>query len=184
MARVTRTPGPGEQQLRLMLSGLAENKQVKVGYVDSSKYEDGTSVAYVAAIQEFGSPQMSIPPRPTIRPTVDRDEGKWRNTAIAGAKAIANGSQTITGVLDVMGLQAAGGIKKSISQLTSPPLSPTTLRLRKLKRDGVQIGGRVVGEAHAYANSEGADLSGVSTKPLVFDGIMIGAVTSVVEKAP
>lgn len=183
MAKVTRKAGPGEKQLEVMLDNLG-NKQARVGYLESSKYEDGTPVAYVAAIQEFGSPQMSIPARPTLRPTVARDTAKWRNTAKAGAKAIANGSQSTQTVMDALGMQAAGGVRQSISQLTTPPLSPTTLRLRKLKREGARIGGKVVGEAHKYANSEGADLSGVSTKPLVFDGIMIGAVTSVTENAP
>lgn len=181
MATVKRVKGEGFQQLAQMIQGMS-NAQTKVGFVDSSKYDDGTPVAYVATIQEFGSPQQSIPARPFMRPTITRDSAKWKGTAASGAAAITRGSATTETVLNALGSSAAGGIKRSISAVTSPPLSPTTLRLRKLKREGVKIGGRVVGEAHKFANTEGANLGGVSTKPLVFDGILIGAVTHVVEK--
>lgn len=174
MATVKGVKGSGAKKLELMIAGL-KDQQAKVGFMESAKYEDGTPVAYVAAIQEFG--HGPIPPRPFMRPTILREEKRWKDISEKAAKATYSTEKT----LNLIGADAAGGIRQSISDVTTPPLSPTTLRLRKLKREGVKITGKTVGEAHAYANSPGADLSGVSTKPLVFDGILIGSVTHVVE---
>lgn len=177
---VQQIPGAGAAQLTNLLNGLTD-AQCKVGFMDSSKYDDGTPVAYVAVIQEFGAPEKSIPPRPFMRPTVARDKQKWADLAERGVKAIERGSTNTRTVLDKIGGVAAGGVKRSIQEVTSPPLSPVTLVLRKWKREGRTITGKTVGQAAAYANSPGADLSGASTKPLVFDGILFGAVTHVVE---
>lgn len=176
MTTVKRQKGEGAKKLELIIAGI-KNQQVKVGFMESAKYEDGTPAAYVAAIQEFG--HGPIPPRPFMRPTIVREQKRWKEIADKAAKASFSTDVT----LNLIGSDAAGGIKRSISDVTTPPLSPTTLRLRKLKREGKKITGATVGEAHRYANSDGADLSGVSTKPLVFDGILIGSVTHVVEDA-
>ena len=45
------------------------NKKVSVGYFSNSTYSDGTPVAYVASIMEFG--EMHTPARPTIRPSLE-----------------------------------------------------------------------------------------------------------------
>jgi hypothetical protein len=186
MAKVVRKDGPGAKQLEVMLQNLAD-KQAKVGFVDSTKYEDGTPVAYVAAIQEFGD--GPIPPRPFMRTTVARDTPKWRELSQSGAKAIAKGSSSTETVLDALGMHASAGIRKSISQVHTPPLSPVTLRLRFLKREGEMIGGKVVGQAYRDVHFVGPRPKGeklklsANIKPLVFDGILIGAVTSVTEPA-
>lgn len=178
---VKRKAGAGEKVLESLLSGLSGNAQCKVGFLESSKYPDGTPVAYVATIQEFGAPEQSIPPRPFMRPTVARDTPKWRDLAEKGARSIARGNDTLETVLDKLGGVAAGGVKRSIQEVTSPALSPVTLVLRKWRREGRKITGATVGQAAAYANSPGADFSGAPTKPLVDEGIMFGAVTHAVE---
>ena len=42
----------------------------QIGFPSGQHYPDGTNVAYVAAIQEFGAPAVNIPPRPFMQPTV------------------------------------------------------------------------------------------------------------------
>ncbi len=42
----------------------ADKSDLQVGWFESAKYDDGTPVAGVAAIQEFGSAKNRIPPRP------------------------------------------------------------------------------------------------------------------------
>jgi len=188
MPKVVRTPGAGAEKLKVALANLG-NMETRVGFAESAKYEDGTPVAYVATIQEYGDPSHSIPPRPFMRPTVTRDENKWKGTATSGAKAILAGNADSRTVMDAIGQQAAGGIRKSIAEVTSPPLTMTTLLLRKKKRSGEAIGGKAVGEAFRAANFNGPrpkadktlDVSGVSDKPLVFDGILIGSITSATE---
>lgn len=186
--KITRKDGSGAKQLEAIIKGL-QDKQMKTGFFGQAKYDDGTPVAYVAAIQEFGDAGRSLPPRPFMRPTVARDEAEWKSMADKSAKQIAKGASTTGQMLNKIGEKAAGGIKKSISEVTTPPLTLTTLRLRKLKKQGVKIGGAVVGQAFRDVNFTGprakgdksADVSGVSTKPLVDDGILINSVTHVVE---
>jgi hypothetical protein len=156
--KVQRKAGPGAQQLRVMLDGLA-NKVARVGFFPSSKYEDGTSVAYVAAIQEFGAPSQGIPPRPFMRPTADAQRGAWQATARQGAQAVAKGSATGVQVLDAIGQLAAGDIRKAISNVASPPLKQSTIDARLRQRaDKVTLG--------------------KLNKPLVDTGTLLNAVTS------
>lgn len=78
--KIVRKPGPGAERIRLLLAGVT-NKVGKVGFFPSSKYEDGTPVAYVAIIQEFGSPEQGIPPRSFMRTTIAEKQNEWQGVA-------------------------------------------------------------------------------------------------------
>ena len=54
-----------------------EGMVAQIGFPSGINYEDGTSVAYVAAIQEFGAPAVGIPARPFIQPTVKEKKDTW-----------------------------------------------------------------------------------------------------------
>lgn len=160
MARVVRKPGPGREVLRATLAGL-EDKTGKVGWFENAKYEGGTPVAYVAAINEYGV-AGKIPARPFMRPTVAQRLGEWRNLVQRGAKAITRGEATSTTVMEAVTQTAAGNIAETIAGITSPALAESTVknRLRK-KADGKTIGNL--------------------TKPLIDTKLMINSLTSVVE---
>lgn len=157
MAKVTRTPGPGAQQLQALLDGLG-NVRGKTGWFESAKYPDGTPVAYVAAIQEFGAGK--IPPRPFMRPTVAEQQAAWRESLDKGARSILSGDRTLLQVVELLTLKAAGDIAKTISEVYNPPLAEATIRAR------------------AGRNAKGM----ASTKPLVDTGIMINSVTGIAEE--
>lgn len=159
--KTTRTPGPGAERLRLLLAGVS-NKVGKVGFFPASKYEDGTPVAYVATIQEFGYPEGGIPPRPFMRTTVEAKQAEWKGIATQGAQAMLRGETTGDKVLEVIGLKAAGDIRRTISQITTPALAPETVAARRNAR----------ADKHTIGNL---------TKPLVDTGTLINAVTSAVE---
>ena len=156
-------------------------KQVSAGWFKTAKYENGTPVAYVASIQEFGVASKSIPPRPFMRPTIAAKTPEWRKIVEQGAKQILKGTQTIDGVLGQLGQSASDGIKESIIAVTAPPLSPITLELRAMKRKGIEITGKTVGEAAHNVAQEGYVTPDVSTKPLVDEGIMLATATFLVE---
>ena len=59
-----------------------ENMVAQVGIPSGIQYEDGTDVAFVAAIHEFGAPAANIPARPFIMPTVAEQKDQWTNTAL------------------------------------------------------------------------------------------------------
>lgn len=163
MARVVRTPGPGKEQLRVFLEGLKTDKVGKVGWDKSAVYEDGTPVAYVAAIQEFGYPAGGIRSRSFMRSTAAEQRDAWRLLAEDGARAILNGGATIDILLEGIGLQAAGDIAKKITQIHTPALKRATVRARMRRR----ADGKTVGNL---------------TKPLVDTGYMVNSITNVVEE--
>lgn len=139
-----------------------QHKRLKVGWLESAKYDDGTPVAYVATIQEFGSAPQGIPPRPFMRPTIAEQQPKWQSIANHQSKALLNGTTDANSALDMLGLAAAGDIAKTISKIQEPPLKPETIKARQ----------------RGYADKKTV---GSLTKPLVHTGIMLNSLTHVVE---
>jgi hypothetical protein len=157
MARVIRKPGPGLAQLKVALPGL-EGAQGQVGWFETAKYPTGMPVAYAACINELGYPAGGIPARPFFRPTIKREEGNWRQIAFDGSKQIIKGKASIKQVMEAIGMQAAGQVAKTISQIQSPPLKQSTIDARRRK----------------YADRKTV---GSLTKPLVDSAIMVNTVT-------
>lgn len=169
-----RRTGPGVARLVAALKEL-DGLQAKTGWFETAKYEDGTPVAYVAAVQEFGN--GPIPPRPFMRPTVAAKGPEWMDLLGEGARAILTGGATPVGVLEAVALRAAGDVAETVSEIQSPPLSMLTLAARAKTGPNRRLsGGRELGEAGAMMGP-----FNVSTKPLVWTGQMIQSVTGVVE---
>lgn len=161
--KVIRKPGEGAKRLAFLLKALKTTKCVKVGYFKSAKYPNGTPVAYVATIQEYGDPSHNIPPRPTMRPAVAHNRNNWRAIARDGAKQMLSGDLTVDQVLDRLGSVAAGNIKEEIINKISPPLKESTLRAR----------------ARQYADKSKPP----SNKPLVgYHKLLLNSVTHVKEE--
>ncbi len=162
--------------------------ECRVGWFETAKYENGTPVAYVAAIQEHGVPARSIPARPFMRPTVQREKPNWDALISNGATQVLEGKTGIQTVMETLGLIASGDVRKTISQVSDPPLSLTTLLLRKYKKKngaGSVTSAKQVAEAYHNANMQGPrrksdktlSVTGVSTKPLIDSSIMFNTLT-------
>lgn len=157
MVTVTRTPGASEA-LKKAIAQISK-RQVRVGWFEESRYPDGTPTAYVATIQEFGSPSNGIPARPFMRPTVADKTTEWKSALAAGAHQVMNGNLTVDQMLGQVGMLAAGNVAEMISRIDAPALSPATIAARAAKRKS----------------------PGVSTKPLIDTGLMFQSVTHKVE---
>jgi hypothetical protein len=178
---VSRSNPKGFEVLITRLKEL-DGIETKVGFFPSAKYEDGTQVAYVASIQEFGS--GPIPPRPFFRPTITAEQANWSNYAAQGAKAVLAGRLTAFQVMDGLGERAQEDVKETINQITSPPLSPITLELRamKYKNPDLKITGRLIGEVAAKVRQPGYVLaSGTPDKPLIDTKTAITTLTHTTE---
>ena len=66
MAAVKHSNPNAFKNLEVNLAQLG-NSEAKVGWFENAKYSDGTPVAYIASIQEFGYPEGNIPPRLGMR---------------------------------------------------------------------------------------------------------------------
>ncbi|MDE1905345.1 MAG: hypothetical protein KGH75_02690 [Rhodospirillales bacterium] len=153
-----------------------EGKVSQIGIPKGFAYEDGTPVAYVAAIQEFGAPEVGIPPRSFFRPAVKAKAGNWSALLRGLVKRVGEGQMTATEALDAVGVVAATDIQTEIAMTYSPALSPVTVLLRKWRKAGRKITGRTVGEA-AAAIAAGVD-PGSDNKPLNDTGLLIASITS------
>lgn len=156
------------------------DKQAKIGWPAGKQYEDGTPVAYVAAIQNFGVPDKSIPPRPMLKPTVEENQARWAKILQNLTKQVANGDLDAFEALDGVGRVAAADLQATIAQINEPELSAVTVLLRKWRKAGRTITGKTVGEA-AAAIAEGID-PGTDNKPLNDTGYMIASVSHGVGK--
>jgi hypothetical protein len=168
--KVIRQPGPGMKQLEIALKGL-EGKVGKVGWFEKSKYEDGTPVAKVAAMNEYGYQPKHIPARPFIRPTIAEKQAEWKKIALDGAKAVLRGNFSIGQVMEALGLKAAADIRKTISTVYSPALAEKTILARMSRNSRTsKIKGRL-----SEKNI------GLLTKPLIDTKIMFNTLTNIVE---
>lgn len=136
-------------------------KVAKVGWFESAKYEDGTSVAHVAAIQEFGDGKK-IPPRPFMRTTFAEKAEDWVDLGRQALRAVAKGQLSGDQALEVVGMQAVGDIKQKITDIHEPKLSPYTIQQRLNDRKDKTV----------TASLE---------KPLIDSAIMFNSITVVVE---
>lgn len=142
-----------------------EGVSAKFGWLESNKYEDGTEVAYVAAIHEYGAPEQGIPPRPFIAPTIKEQSGNWSKIMAQGVARVLEGKMFADDVLRGVGLQAAGDVRKKISQITSPELKESTVKAR----------------ARKYA--DGKNITAGLRKPLIETGLMMDSCTNSVGKS-
>lgn len=163
MATVKRVPGPAAMPLQKALAGL-KGVVGRVGWFETAKYPNGTPVAYVAAIHEFGSPENNIPPRLGMRATSDEKRGEWGSVAAGASKAVLSGKMTAPAAMEVLGLKAAGDIRKHISEVTQPPLKVDTVKAR--------LAGK----------KQGNVVSITAAKPLVATGHLLATLTNTTGK--
>lgn len=161
MARVVRTPGPGRALLAAALKALA-GKTCQVGWFESSKYADGTPVAYIAAIHEFGYAPKNIPPRMGLREMSKERKSYWSKVAEQGARQILDGRSTADEMMELLGGVGEADVRKQIASVTEPPLLPATIKARQ------------------NASASGEKRTATGAKPLVDSGYLLATVSHVV----
>jgi len=159
MGRVTRQVTDLGQKLKVALD--IDKMTAQVGWLDGARYDDknATPVSYVATILEYGYAKGGIRPYAFVRKTVSLRQAAWGQLAESGARAMLAGNASPEDVLEGLGLQAEGDIRKTIAQIKSPPLHPSTIKNRQRKlANGKKIGNL--------------------TKPLVESALMINSLSS------
>jgi len=139
-------------------------KRLAVGWGKNQKYPDGTPVAEVAAVQEFGSPADKIPPRPFMRPSIAEYQDKWVKSLVFTANKVFQKDMSVAVGYRLMGDVVSGDIRKTISQIWSPKLAKRTIQARKAK----------------LADGGKAATAGIE-KPLIDTGLMLSSLTSEIQ---
>jgi hypothetical protein len=167
-------------RLNQIAANLAKASTVDVGFMAGSTEPDGTSTPMVAAIQEYGAPKASIPPRPFFRTMITKESPTWPGML---GKALKANDYDSAKALDLMGQNIQEELQQSIADLMSPALSPITVMLRGMRSKGgpdFKVTGKTVGEA-ARRVADGKTNYGASTKPLVDSGTMLRSPTHLVK---
>jgi hypothetical protein len=78
-------------------------------------YEDGLTIATIAAVNNFGSADGVIPPRPFLQPAIEEGAPVYRRLAEVMLPQVLSGQMTMTTLLEQMGNLAEGHVKQKIT---------------------------------------------------------------------
>jgi hypothetical protein len=160
-----------EAILRDTAKKLGEGKTLRVGFLETEKYPDGTPVAQVAYWNENGT--ATAPPRPFFRTMIAAKSSGWGG---ALGKAMVANKYDADAAMSLVGEGIKDQLRTSIIETNGPALSPITLMLRKMHigRMDVPVTGAEVGEA-ARRVAAGESTEGASTKVLNYTGQLLRA---------
>ncbi|MGI4763826.1 MAG: hypothetical protein ACRYGP_01970 [Janthinobacterium lividum] len=123
--------------LRGMEERLAKAKTVDVGFLGNATYPDGTNVASVAALNEFGVPSHNQPPRPFFRSMIASKQGEWGG---ATAHALKANNYDAAKTLDQVGSAIAGQLRQSIATFSGAPLAESTIKAKGFAKQLIDTG--------------------------------------------
>lgn len=126
-----------EKALGEIARRLKKGATLKVGFLEGARYPDGTSVALVAAIQNFGAPARGIPPRPFFSNMVAEKSPSW---APALGDLLKSTGYDPQAALEMMGEGIKGQLQQSIRNTNSPPLSPRTIERKGFEKPLIDTG--------------------------------------------
>lgn len=126
-----------EKRLQEMARNIGKPATLSVGFLEGATYPDGTSVAMVAAIQNFGATARGIPPRPFFSNMVADKSPEWPE---ALGKILVAKNYDASGSLELMGQGIKGQLQQEIVDTNSPPLSPVTVARKGTAKPLVDTG--------------------------------------------
>lgn len=169
-------------------------KQVRVGWFANNVYPDGTPMALVAYVNEFGGSRttkdgntITIPARAPMRTTLRENEAHFSDAARRLiAKGITEG-HTVDRVLSRLGMVAVAAVQQTIEDGQPPPNAEATVDGMLLRRKKVDADGNVTYEEYrAGSASKEARTFGQGkgfNSPLIDTSRMMNNVSYVVEDA-
>lgn len=151
-----RRAGPGFATIDAALKGL-NGIEAKTGWFETAKYPNETPVATIAYIMENGAVThvsraagvlqgsggggaTYIPPRPFMGPTVAAKGDDWMTLLGQSATVALMGEAKPRDVMEKVALKAAGDVGKTITELKTPPLAPSTIRAKGFDKLLVETG--------------------------------------------
>lgn len=114
-----------QRQMAILAKKFTTPATLRVGFLENARYPDGTPVAMIAAINEYGAPSRGQPPRPFFRRMIDAKEGEWPE---AIANLLKSNKGDVVRTLTQTGAAIEGQLRQSIQDLVDPPLAPSTIR--------------------------------------------------------
>lgn len=126
-----------EAALAKIAANLKDGATLRVGFLEGATYPDGTPVAMIAAIQNFGAPSVGIPPRPFFSSMVAKRKGEWPKALATNLKA---NDYDVDKTLRQAGAAIQGQLQQSIQDTNAPPLSPVTIARKGFDKPLIDTG--------------------------------------------
>lgn len=146
------TEGRGLMALSQRLAKL--NKRVLIGVPAGPTEENGTSMALVAAVNEFGSPDRGIPERPFLRTGIRENYPRITRLNVRTLRQVAEGTMTANTALSLLGELATGGVKAKIAEGGFVANAPSTIKAKGSDKPLVDSG--ALRQSITYVVEEGA----------------------------
>lgn len=124
-----------EKYFQQLAQKLSRGGTLEVGFMSSAVYPDGTSVALVAALNEWGT--AKAPPRPFFRLMIAAKSAGWGPSA---ARILKNTNYDVRVTLEQLGIGITDQLKASIASNTPPPNAPSTVARKGFSRTLVDSG--------------------------------------------
>jgi len=110
----------GKQQVEEAMKALAKKLEgatrVLVGVPEGAgAYEDGLTIATIAAVNNFGSADGKIPARPFLTPAIEKGALQYQRLAEVMIPKVLTGEMTMNTLLEQMGNLAEGHVKQEIT---------------------------------------------------------------------
>lgn len=93
-------------------------------------YEDGLTIATIAAVNEFGSADGHVPARPFLRTAVEEGSQEYLKLIEKELPDIAEGKHPMSRLLNRLGILAVGHVQKKIVEGPFTPNAPSTIRAK------------------------------------------------------
>jgi hypothetical protein len=161
-----------EARLAAIASKISRGAYLKVGFLEGATYPDGTPVATVAAINNFGAPAAGVPARPFFTKMIAEKSKSWGEALVNRLKA---NDWDLVKSLEQMGVGVSGQLRQAIVDMNEPANSPVTNLLKQRFPLGKESGMTFDDVLQAWGDvAAGEDAP--AGKPLVWSGSMLNAV--------
>lgn len=118
--------------LRALTERLRAKGRALIGVPAGKSEADGTSLAEVAAVNEFGSEDGTLPERSYLRAGTRAHMKDFRAVAAPALRNVAEGTGSMTQALELLGAAGAGAVKKYIAaEGEFTPNAPSTIAKKK-----------------------------------------------------
>lgn len=111
--------------------------EVQVGFQGDQMYEDGISIAEVAAINEFGA--SDIPERPFMRQSFENHESELK-AACEAANRLVNSGGSAEQALQQLGVMAKGLVQEEIVNGGFAPNAESTIKKKGSEQPLIDTG--------------------------------------------
>lgn len=126
---------------------------VLVGVPKWAKEADGTPIATIAAVHEFGSSDGRIPERSFLRTGIRAAMPQVQQLNKISLRAIGNGTLSVPVALGQLGALAVGAVQKQITSGSYVPLRPATIRRKGSSKPLIDSGSLRASISYQLANA-------------------------------